>query len=188
MGQEEYQAGRNPDIAKERGLLVDEIAELLFLQRSSVMGYLVQPYRRADLFRRLFEETESVTSRARDIVARRRAGLIPERKQKKKPRILNGLRERMPFQSGHGQSQFDRGHTGNRPRRFPGRVWTASCLQRLSENIRYQNIRRRRGHPGLVDGAPFLGRGIDTRGFYARIRFHAQTQASRSRRPIIHRQ
>lgn len=79
----------------ERGLLVEEVAELLNLQHVSVRGYLVQPYRRADLFRRLFEQDESVTAAARDLVTRRRAGTLPPREKKKKPEVSHEHRYRM---------------------------------------------------------------------------------------------
>ena len=55
------------------GLSVEEIAKLLVLQRSSVMGYLVQPSRRADLFQRLFEQDQRVRARALAIISERRA-------------------------------------------------------------------------------------------------------------------
>ena len=57
----------------QRGLSVDEIAELLLLQRSSVMTYLTQPKRREDLFRRLFDNDQRVKARALMLLSERRA-------------------------------------------------------------------------------------------------------------------
>lgn len=54
------------------GLCVDEIAELLHLQRSSVMNYLVQPNRRMDLWRRLFEEDQRIKARVLALLSERR--------------------------------------------------------------------------------------------------------------------
>jgi hypothetical protein len=55
----------------QRGLSVDEIADLLQLQKSSVMIYLARPDRRTDLFRRLFEEDQRVKARALGILSGR---------------------------------------------------------------------------------------------------------------------
>jgi hypothetical protein len=57
----------------KHGLSIDEIAELLLLQKSSVITYLAQPRRRADLFHRLFEDDQRVKARALTILSERRA-------------------------------------------------------------------------------------------------------------------
>ena len=58
----------------EHGLTVPEIAEMLYLQISSVKIYLREDKRRIDLYRRLFEQDEAVKERAIGILESRRAG------------------------------------------------------------------------------------------------------------------
>ena len=58
----------------EHGLTVAEIAEMLYLQQTTVKIYLRDDKRRIDLYRRLFEQDEAVKERAIGILESRRVG------------------------------------------------------------------------------------------------------------------
>ena len=57
----------------EHGLTVSEIAKMLWLQETTVKGYLRDDKRRIDLYRRLFEQDEAIKDRAIRILESRRA-------------------------------------------------------------------------------------------------------------------